>query len=498
MSLAAMVLADRSERFMRSYDRWISLTTLGQADRAREEVLGRIRPGQRLLEVGCGTGTLAVAAAQRGATVVAFDRSEAMLELAKEKAHEAGVTVDWRQGEAAFPPIGDEQFDVVTATFVLSELSRDLAALAVRRMAEALRPGGQLLIADEVTPERPAARILVSIPRSILALLSFAVLEQFAPTRRHPWAALLREAGLEPNGTPTAQGASLAVFEARRPAELPPRHRVLLELDQVLPTGLRQALLKAAAWMDLPIAVRPGIYRIGDPGPDGPVLLTGNFLASVEAVRAGLAGHPAYLVIEDTDGWNVWCAGDAGLFNAEKAAALLDLHRLDALVSHRRIVVPRLGGRVRRRLTELTGWEVLVGPIEARDLVDFLEAGLTPAMRDLGRLYGTGERIRVGALTLVQLPLFLLPIRLIPPATRRPAWRLALLSSAVLPLAHDRLPGRTGVAKATYAGGLVAVAGLLTRRLRLGAAAVIVALAPLVGWVYQSSSPVVFWKRFWR
>jgi chemotaxis methyl-accepting protein methylase len=96
------------------------------------------------------------------------------------------VKVDWRQGDVAFPPIGDERFDVVTATFVLSELSADLAVLAVRSMSDALRPGGHLVIADQGSPRATGPRLLAALPRGLLAIISFFVLQQVDPARRHP------------------------------------------------------------------------------------------------------------------------------------------------------------------------------------------------------------------------------------------------------------------------------------------------------------------------
>ena len=498
MSLAAMILADRSERFVRFYDRWMGLITFGRDAVVRDAVLAGIEPGERLLDVGCGTGTLAVAAARRGASVVAVDRSPAMLAVAREKAAAAGVAVDWRQGEASFPPAGDDPFDVATATFVLSELSLDLARLSIRRLAEAVRPGGRLIIADEATPHSPLARLLTAIPRAILAVLSFAVLQELAPTRRHPWRELVAEAGLEVTEVRSEQAGGIVVIAAQRSSEMPSLRRQVRPLEEVLPAGCRRWALRAAAWVDLPVAVTPGAYRLGRPGRDDAVLLTGNFLASVEAVRDGMAGRDAYLLVEDTDGWNVWCAADAGLFNGEKAAALLELHGLADLVDHRRIVVPRLGGRVRPRLGALSGWDVHVGPIEARDLTRFLDAGLDPEMTSLSRLYALPERVRVGALTMIQLPLFLLPLRWTPRSVRGPARSFAVAAAMVLPLAHDRLPGSTGVAKGTYLGLAMAAAGLVGRRLRPPAAITLILVAPVVGWVYQSSSPVVFWKRLWR
>ncbi len=498
MSLAAMVLADRSQRFSHFYDRWIELVTFGRAARVRAEILREIGSSQRMLDGGCGTGTLAVAAARSGCSVVAIDRSPEMLALAQEKAKAAGVVVDWRQGDLVFPPLDTERFDIATAMFVLSELSSEEACLAVRRMAEHLRPGGRLVIADEVTPSAPMPRSLSAIARSVLGVISFFVLQQLAPPRRHPWHSLLAEAGLEVVSERRDGSGDLVVLVAERPAVLPALRRTVRDIDEIMPSGPRRGVLRGAAWLALPIALRPGVYRIGDPGSAAPVLLTGNFLSSVEAVRSALAGQKAYLVIEDTRGWNVWCASDAGIFDAQKAAALMELYEMDSLVDLHRIIVPRLGARVRRDLTTLTGWEVAVGPIEARDLGEFLVTGPSPKMHSLRRLYRVPERIRVGALTLVQLPLFLLPLRLLAPASRRPAWRFALAASCLLPLAHDRLPGRTGVVKGAVLGSATVLLGLATGHIRPTASLLILAISPLVGWVYQSSSPVVFWKRLWR
>jgi hypothetical protein len=398
----------------------------------------------------------------------------------------------------AFPPLGTERFDVATSTFVLGELSLEEASLALHRMAEHLRPGGRLVIADETTPSGPLERVLAVIARSLLEVISFFALQQLAPPRRHPWRSLLAEAGLEVRSELRDGAGGLIVLVADRPATLPSLRRSVRDLDQIMPRGARRGALRAAAWLALPIAVRPGVYRIGHPDRAAPVLLTSNFLASVEAVRTALTGQDAYLAIEDTHGWNVWCAGDAGLFDAEKAAALIELYDLDQLTEPHRMIVPRLGGRIQRRLAALSGWDVVVGPIEARDLGEFLACGPSPHMHNLDRMYRVPERVRVGALTLVQLLVFLLPLRLVDPSSRRPAWRFALAASLLLPMAHDRLPGRTGVVKAAALGSTMALLGLISRRIQPSASLLILAISPLVGWVYQSSSPVVFWKRLWR
>jgi ubiquinone/menaquinone biosynthesis C-methylase UbiE len=87
-----MALADRVQPLMRYYDQWMRLITGGYDAVVRAAALKSVRPEERLLDVGCGAGSLAIAAARRGARVVGIDRSRPMLTIAREKAPNAGVT----------------------------------------------------------------------------------------------------------------------------------------------------------------------------------------------------------------------------------------------------------------------------------------------------------------------------------------------------------------------------------------------------------------------
>lgn len=503
MSLAAMVLTDRVQPFMRYYDTWMRFITGGQDAVVRAAALSTVQPGERLLDVGCGTGSLAIAAARCGARVVGIDRSRSMLTLAREKAIRAGVSITFRQGRLPILPLPREAFhgafDVATATFTLSELSRDEAALAVRSMSEAVRPGGRVIIADEAVPGVAAVRLFAALQRLLFAVLAFTILQKLAPTRRHPLSALLEESGLMIQQDTAFGRGALRLVVAERPAVLPASHRAVMSCDTLLPKGVSRVGLRIAAWFALPIPVASGVYRVGAPGPDAPVLLTGNYFASVEAVQCALVGRNCYLIVEDTGGWNVWCASDAELFTAEKAVALMRLYDLEGLVLSHRIIIPRLGGRIRTQLATLTQWEVVTGPIEARDLPSFLDIGeLTPAMRSLDRLYRLRERMRIGALTMMQVPLFLLPFRALPSPLRRSAQRFAVVASWVLPLFHYLLPGRTGIVKSGILGCGVSLAMVLKARRNWARALTVMLTAPLIGWIYQSSSPVIYWKRIWK
>jgi len=150
--------------------------------------------------------------------------------------------------------------------------------------------------------------------------------------------------------------------------------------------------------------VQPGLYKIGKPDQNSPVLVTANYKMTFDTVRKELADVDAWILVLDTYGINVWCAAGKGTFGTEELVRRIETTNLKSLVSHRRIILPQLGApgvaahEVRRR----TGFSVIYGPVYARDIPSFLNNGnvAEPGMR------------------LVQFPLrdrvVLIPMELIP------------------------------------------------------------------------------------
>ncbi|HEV8389075.1 MAG TPA: methyltransferase domain-containing protein [Dongiaceae bacterium] len=104
----------------------------------------RLAPGQRVLDVACGTGVLAREAAKRvapGGSVAGLDRNEGMLAVAKRKA----PAIEWKAGRAEALPFPDASFDAVVSQFGL--MFFDDRATALREMWRVLRPGGRLAVA---------------------------------------------------------------------------------------------------------------------------------------------------------------------------------------------------------------------------------------------------------------------------------------------------------------------------------------------------------------
>jgi SAM-dependent methyltransferase len=109
--------------------------------------LARVAPGDRALDVACGTGNAALMAAARGADeTVGVDFEPALLAVAAARADELDLSIDWREGDVAALPVPDGAFDVVVSVFgVMYAWDQEAAA---RELARACAPGARVVLAN--------------------------------------------------------------------------------------------------------------------------------------------------------------------------------------------------------------------------------------------------------------------------------------------------------------------------------------------------------------
>jgi ubiquinone/menaquinone biosynthesis C-methylase UbiE len=140
-------------RWAARYDLLIWFLTLGRERRFREKLLvpARLRPGESVLDVGCGTGSLAIAAKRQvgaSGSVQGIDPSPEMIARARHKAQKAKLDISFSNGSAESLVFSDGQFDVVLSTVMLHHLRKDARGVAVAEMKRVLKPGGRLLVVD--------------------------------------------------------------------------------------------------------------------------------------------------------------------------------------------------------------------------------------------------------------------------------------------------------------------------------------------------------------
>lgn len=135
------------------YDWLVWLATFGRERAFREKLvrLARLAPGESALDVGCGTGTLVIAATRvvgpKG-KVYGIDASPEMIAKAEGKARRAGAEVAFQNALAQELPFPDGQFDAVLSTVMLHHLPRKVREQAAAEMRRVLKPGGRVLVVD--------------------------------------------------------------------------------------------------------------------------------------------------------------------------------------------------------------------------------------------------------------------------------------------------------------------------------------------------------------
>ncbi|RMG61439.1 MAG: hypothetical protein D6713_00380 [Deltaproteobacteria bacterium] len=121
----------------------------------------------------------------------------------------------------------------------------------------------------------------------------------------------------------------------------------------------------------------PGLYAVGTPGDESPVVVTANYKLTVDEVRRCLEGMDAWVLVIDTAGINVWCAAGEGRFSAGDVARAVESVGLDEVAPRGQLILPQLSAPSLSlpELRRLTGRKALFGPVRARDLRDFVESG---------------------------------------------------------------------------------------------------------------------------
>ena len=486
------------------YERGIHILTLGRLSHIQEHIASQmVHQGDRALDIGCGTGRLALLMAQRGARVTGVDSSPLMLEEARRKVTAAGlkeqVTLVEMDASALTERFAPHSFDRIVSTLLFSELSGTEQRFVLDECRTLLADGGQLIIVDEVAPEGLLPRLLYGLVRLPLILAVWLLtratthpLKEFSPE--------LEAAGFHVESIASFPIANLKLFAAHLASEtsylessqdISHSHssnknfnlrnfpKIIEKMSVEAPApGKFPQLRHRITWRTLLISVwglffriippypkvQPGLYRVGEPGRDAPVLATGNFALTVHRVVRALDSRAnAWLLVVDSAGINVWCAAGGGYLSAAKVITAIKTPGLAQATDSRTLILPQLaangvdGWKIRRE----TNWKVRWGPVRAEDIPLYLDSGCekTDPMRQVS--FPLKNRLEMITVTLGFYSLMvLLPIGIF---WRDLFWPVAASLAGLsyfYAVAHPRLPGRDGLLKSIPLT-LIALAGLL-------------------------------------
>ena len=150
------------------YDAVCRLLSLGKERAIREMTveLAQVQPGDKVLEVGCGTGSLAIVAKSRAGLageVHGIDPAPEMIDVARRKAARMGMEVDFQIGLIEDIPFPDAQFDVVLSSLMLHHLPDEVKRKGFVEIRRVLKPGGRFLGIDFEPPTNPMIRSLATL-----------------------------------------------------------------------------------------------------------------------------------------------------------------------------------------------------------------------------------------------------------------------------------------------------------------------------------------------
>jgi ubiquinone/menaquinone biosynthesis C-methylase UbiE len=177
------VIKSQMERMAPSYDSYMRKITLGRENALREMTvnLAQVKPGDCVLEVGCGTGTLTLAAKRQAGPsgkVFGIDIIPGMIDLSQQKAAQAKLDVKFQLGSIEDIPFSANQFDVVMCSFMIFHMSEMVRRKGIAEIYRVLKPQGQLMVLDLALPIHPVSR---AIAKTLLGFMLEHDLKELVP-----------------------------------------------------------------------------------------------------------------------------------------------------------------------------------------------------------------------------------------------------------------------------------------------------------------------------
>ncbi|UCC19728.1 MAG: methyltransferase domain-containing protein [Promethearchaeota archaeon] len=363
-----------------SYESNFTILTKGANVKVYNWILERINNQNSILEIGCGTGTLAAKMALKGNDVLAIDKNQRMITTAmKNYPSEPNLNLLYQIGTISDLPVEESSKDIIVSTFMLSELRPYEQQIFLRNSWKALKPNGKLIIAAEFVPSG-FWKLLFNIKRwwykkklRRLKITSTFLVKWFFN--------YISPIGFKISNIKKWRNGSIQAIElikinndkSGEPGYYQPKFRKFkgfrsqMSIYRCLFTGQTDH-----------VPIEPGLYPSGNPNKDSPIIVTANYVYTYIKVMRALKGVDAWVLCVDSRGINVWCAARGNNFGNKQLIEAVETTGIARITNKKTLIVPQLSaGGIAAPLIKSEApdfpFNILYGPVWAKHLPKFLE-----------------------------------------------------------------------------------------------------------------------------
>lgn len=402
-----------------TYESKFTALTKGVNIKIHDWIIERINTPENILEVGCGTGTLAAKMALKGNDVLAIDKNLQMINTAmKNYPSEADNKLLYQIGSINNIPAEEHSKDVIVSTFMLSELRPFEQQIFLRNIWKVLKPKGRVLLAAEFVPSG-FWKIIFKIKRwwykkkiRRLRLESTFLVKWFFN--------YLEPIGFKIVAEKKWRHGSIRVIELKKienenlkePGHYQPNPRKFRGLRAQL--NIYRCIFTGQ--MDH-VPIEPGVYPSGNPDENSPIIVTANYIYTYIKVMRALTRIDAWVLCVDSRGINVWCAARGNNFGNKQLIEAVEATDITKITKKKTLILPQLSaGGIAAPLIKSEApdfpFNILYGPVWAKYLPQFLKErpAHKPDKMKLAKFTGS-HRLRAGIThtTFLFRKIFLLP-----------------------------------------------------------------------------------------
>jgi 2-polyprenyl-3-methyl-5-hydroxy-6-metoxy-1,4-benzoquinol methylase len=360
-----------------TYDSKFTTLTKGVNIKVQNWILENIEKDESLLEIGCGPGILAKKIALTGNKIKAIDKNLDMIKYAiNNYPTEKEVDLIYQIGSFENLQEDSERYNTVISTFMLSELNQIEQQIFLRKVWKVIKPDGRLIIAAEFIPSG-FWKILFKLKRwwfkkkiHRLRLRGTHIVKHFLKYLNPIGFEITSEKNWMHGSIKALELKKIHINEKNEPGYYWPKTinykglKSQIRIYRCIFTGQVDS-----------VPIEPGLYKIGNPTEDSPIIVTANYEYTYIKVMRDLKGLDVWVLCVDSNGINVWCAARGNDFGNKQLINAVNATGIDKISKNNKLILPQLsaGGISIPQLPKNFPFKIIYGPVWSKYLREFLE-----------------------------------------------------------------------------------------------------------------------------